>query len=83
MDLLVVLLAGAFTGWLTGGVIKRGGLGTVGDVLGGACGAACAAYIPLLTGLFDVEIYGLAGDAIAGAVGALIIVLVIHLAISD
>jgi len=27
MDLLVVLLAGAFTGWLTGGVIKRGGLG--------------------------------------------------------
>ena len=83
MDLLVILLAGAFTGWLTGGVVKRGGLGTIGDVLGGAVGAACAAYIPLFTGLFDVEVYGLAGDAIAGAVGALIVVLAIHVALPD
>jgi uncharacterized membrane protein YeaQ/YmgE (transglycosylase-associated protein family) len=81
MELLIVVLVGACTGWLAGGLIKRGGLGALGDIAGGAIGGAAAAYIIPAWGLFDTG--GLVGEALSAGVGAVLIVSILHLVIAD
>jgi uncharacterized membrane protein YeaQ/YmgE (transglycosylase-associated protein family) len=73
--LIIFLLIGAVAGWLAG-LIMKGGLGLVGDIVVGIIGSLIGGW---LFGLFDIAVGGLIGSIIAAVVGAIILIAIVRL----
>lgn len=73
-NLIVILVIGALAGWLAGFIMKRRGLGIVGNIVVGIVGAVLGGYIFRLLGLYAS---GLLGTLIMATVGAVVLLFII------
>ena len=74
---LVWLLIGAISGWLAGIIVEGGGLGLIGDIIVGIIGSFVAGYVLPKIGVHIGS--GLGAHIINGAIGGIIVLLVIAL----
>ena len=75
-SLILFLVIGLLAGWLAGNIMKGGGFGLVGDLVGGVIGAFLGGWIFSLLG---VSTYGLLGMLITALVGAVVLLFLIRL----
>ena len=73
--LIVFLVIGAVAGWLAGQVMSGGGFGLIGNIIVGVVGAFVAGW--LLPGFWPVG--GIIGSIIHAAIGAIIVLFVVHI----
>ena len=69
------LIIGAVAGWLAGQLVRGHGFGFLVDMIVGVVGAFIGGF---LLSVIGIETYGLWGQLIASAVGAVVLVLVIR-----
>jgi len=72
--LVAYAIIGAFAGWLGGMLLKRRGLGPVGNILVGVIGAAIGGVLVSVTGFFAA---GSMGSIMAAALGAAVLLLLL------
>ncbi len=80
MDLeafVIFLLVGALSGWLAGFVVVGGGLGLIGDIVVGIVGSFIAGWLLPRVGLHIGS--GLGAHIINGAIGGIVLLLIIGL----
>lgn len=77
MWLIGSAVIGVIAGWLAGRLMRGNGLGLLGDILGGVAGAVLGGY-GLHTAGVDLG-GGLIGRLIVAALGAAIVVFLVHL----
>ncbi|HXA14021.1 MAG TPA: GlsB/YeaQ/YmgE family stress response membrane protein [Opitutaceae bacterium] len=70
-NLLIFLLVGGLSGWISGLITKGSGFGLAGNIIVGIIGAFLG---NLLFGLVGIAAYGLLGRIIFAVVGALLFV---------
>jgi len=75
IDLIIWLLVGAAAGWLAGIVVKGRGFGPISNIILGILGSIVAGIIFPLLGIGFMP--GLVGDVVYGAVGAILILVVV------
>ena len=77
MDLLWFVVIGAIAGWLAGRFMRGNGFGLVSDIIVGIIGSFHGGYLMRATG---AEIgHGLLGSLIVAFIGAVLLLLVVHL----
>ena len=79
-DLVLQIIAGAIVAGVVGRVIQGGGFGILGDLIFGAVAAIAANWVVAYFKLFNIHQYGLPGELIVAAIGAIVLVLLVHLA---
>ncbi len=77
MDLLTWLIVGLIAGVLAG--LFVGGVGLVGDIVVGVVGAFLGGWIFQKLGVHSTPFHGLAGVIFQAFIGALVLLLLIHL----
>jgi uncharacterized membrane protein YeaQ/YmgE (transglycosylase-associated protein family) len=77
-DLALQFIVGAIVAALTGRAMRGAGFGLFGDLLFGIIGAIGANFIVSYFNLFSGQ-YGLVGELIVAAVGAIILVVLVRL----
>lgn len=77
-NLALELIVGAVVAGLTGRAMRSGGFGVVGDLILGIVGAIVAAFLVVQFHL--IAITNLLGELIVAAVGAILLVVIVHLA---
>ena len=75
-NLIIILVIGALAGWLAGFIMKRRGLGILGNIVVGIVGAVLGGYIFSLLGIYTS---GLLGALIMATVGAVALLFIIGL----
>ncbi|MCL2452488.1 MAG: GlsB/YeaQ/YmgE family stress response membrane protein [Alphaproteobacteria bacterium] len=75
IDLIIWLLVGAAAGWLAGIVVKGRGFGPISNIILGILGSIVAGIIFPVLGIGFMP--GLVGDVVYGAVGAILILVVV------
>ena len=78
-DLALQIIVGAIVAGLIGRVVQGGGFGILGDLLFGVLAAIGANWVVAYFKLFNVDQYGLIGELIVAAIGAIVLVLLVHL----
>lgn len=79
MDIIVTLLIGAAAGWLGSMIFKGSGLGLLGNIVVGILGSFVGTW---LLGKFGVSLgSGWVGIILTGALGALVILMILNLII--
>jgi uncharacterized membrane protein YeaQ/YmgE (transglycosylase-associated protein family) len=63
----------------TGRAMRGGGFGLFGDLLFGILGAIGANFVVSYFSLFDLVRYGLIGEIIVAIIGAILLVVLVHL----
>ena len=77
MEVIVTLIIGAVAGWLGSTVYKGSGLGLIGNIIVGIAGSFVGYW---LLGKFDVTLGGgWIGAILTGAIGAIIILILLNL----
>ncbi len=76
-DLALEFIVGAIVAGLTGRAMRGGGFGLVGDLILGVAGAIAAGFLVIHFGLFNITT--LLGELIVAAIGAILLVVVVHL----
>ena len=77
MGILATLIVGALAGWLGSTLYRGSGLGLLGNIIVGIIGAAFGCWF---LGLLDVYLgSGFWGYLFTGAIGAIIILLIVNL----
>jgi uncharacterized membrane protein YeaQ/YmgE (transglycosylase-associated protein family) len=77
--LALQILAGAIAAGLVGRVLQGGRFGLLGDLVFGVIGAIGANFLVGAFGLFNVAHYGLPGALIIAIIGAILLVVIVHL----
>jgi uncharacterized membrane protein YeaQ/YmgE (transglycosylase-associated protein family) len=77
--LALQIIAGAIVAGLVGRVLQGGGFGLIGDLLFGVIGAIGANFLVSAFKLFNVAKYGLPGALIVAIIGAILLVVIVHL----
>ncbi len=78
-DLALQIIVGAIVAGLTGRAMRGAGFGILGDLLFGVIGAVVANFAVSYFNLFNSGHYGLPGEIIVAAIGAILLVVVVHL----
>lgn len=78
VGLIIGLLIWMFIGFLTGRLVRGRGYGPIGDILLGLVGGWVGSFIMRATGLDWGTQGGLIGTIVAGVIGALLVVGLIH-----
>ncbi len=78
-DLALQIIVGAIVAGLIGRVVQGGGFGILGDLLFGVLAAIGANWVVAYFKLFNVNQYGLIGELVVAAIGAIVLVLLVHL----
>ena len=78
-DLALQIIVGAIVAGLVGRVIQGGGFGILGDLLFGVIAAIGSNWVVAYFKLFNIHQYGLLGELIVAAIGAIVLVLLVHL----
>jgi uncharacterized membrane protein YeaQ/YmgE (transglycosylase-associated protein family) len=78
-DLVLQILVGAVVAGLVGRAVQGGGFGILGDLLFGVLAAIGANWAVAYFRLFNVHQYGLTGELIVAAIGAILLVLLVHM----
>lgn len=81
-NLALQFLVGAIAAAITGRAMRGTGFGILGDLLFGVIGAIGANFVVSHFGLFNVNKYGLPGQLIVAAIGAILVVVLVRLATS-
>lgn len=76
IGLLLVIIIGAFVGWLAGLIVKGHGSGFLGNIGAGVGGSILAGYVLPLLG---VSMGGAIGSFIAALIGAVALILIVRL----
>jgi uncharacterized membrane protein YeaQ/YmgE (transglycosylase-associated protein family) len=76
-DLALEFIVGAIAAGLTGRAMRGGGFGLVGDLIFGIVGAIVASFTVVHFGLFSITT--LLGELIVAAIGAILLVVIVHL----
>lgn len=77
-DLALQIIVGAIVAGLIGRVVQGGGFGIMGDLLFGVLAAIGANWVVAYFKLFNLHQYGLTGELIVAAIGAIVLVLLVH-----
>jgi len=77
-DLALELIVGAVVAGLTGRAMRTGGFGLAGDLILGIVGAIVAAFLVVHFNLLNIT--NLLGELIVAAIGAILLVVIVHLA---
>jgi uncharacterized membrane protein YeaQ/YmgE (transglycosylase-associated protein family) len=77
-NLVLQIIVGAIVAASTGRAMRGAGFGILGDLLFGVIGAVGANFVVGYLGLFDSSHYGLVGELIVAAVGAILLVVVVR-----
>ena len=78
MGIFATLIIGAIAGWLGGKIYKGSGLGLLGNIIVGILGSGVGSW--LLEKVFNISLgEGWIGSIITGAIGAIVILLLINL----
>ena len=78
MGIIATLIIGAIAGWLGGVIYKGSGLGLIGNIIVGILGSGVGSW--LLGCVFNISLgEGWIGYILTGAIGAIVILLVINL----
>jgi uncharacterized membrane protein YeaQ/YmgE (transglycosylase-associated protein family) len=77
-DLALQFIVGAVAAAFTGRAMRGAGFGILGDLLFGVIGAIGANFVVSYFGLFNSAHYGLAGELIVAAVGAILLVVIVR-----
>ena len=75
-SIIIVLVIGAFAGWLAGNIMKGRGFGIIGNIVIGIIGALIGGYIFDLLG---ISAGGLLGSLITATLGAVALLFVVGL----
>jgi uncharacterized membrane protein YeaQ/YmgE (transglycosylase-associated protein family) len=78
-ELALQILAGAIAAGIIGRILQGGGFGIIGDLLFGAIGAIGANFVVGHFALFNIAKYGLPGELIIAVIGAILLVVIVHL----
>ena len=78
-DIALQILVGAVAAAITGRAMRGEGFGIFGDLLFGIIGAIGANFVVSYFGLFNSGNYGLVGELIVAAVGAILLVVIVRL----
>jgi uncharacterized membrane protein YeaQ/YmgE (transglycosylase-associated protein family) len=78
-DLVLQIIVGAIVAALVGRAVRGGGFGILGDLLFGVLAAIGANWVVAYFKLFNLHQYGLIGELIVAAIGAIILVMLIHM----
>ena len=77
-DLVLQIIVGAIIAGLVGRAVQGGGFGILGDLLFGVLAAIGANWAVAYFKLFNIHQYGLIGELIVAAIGAILLVLLVH-----
>jgi uncharacterized membrane protein YeaQ/YmgE (transglycosylase-associated protein family) len=78
-NLVLQIIIGAIAAGLTGRAMRGAGFGIVGDLVFGAVGAIAANFAVSYFNLFNSGAYGLPGEMIVAVIGAILLVVLVHL----
>jgi uncharacterized membrane protein YeaQ/YmgE (transglycosylase-associated protein family) len=78
-DLALQIIVGAIAAGITGRAMRGAGFGLLGDLLFGVIGAIVANFAVSYFGLFNASHYGLPGEMVVAAIGAILLVVITHL----
>jgi uncharacterized membrane protein YeaQ/YmgE (transglycosylase-associated protein family) len=77
-DLVLQIIVGAIIAGLVGRAVQGGGFGILGDLLFGVLAAIGSNWLVAYFKLFNLHQYGLIGELIVAAIGAIVLVLLVH-----
>ena len=77
-NLVLQILVGALAAGVTGRAMRGTGFGILGDLLFGVIGAIGANFVVSFFGLFNSAHYGLTGELIVAAIGAILLVVIVR-----
>jgi uncharacterized membrane protein YeaQ/YmgE (transglycosylase-associated protein family) len=77
MEFFWFILIGLAAGWVAGQLMKGGGFGVVGDIIVGVIGALLGGVLFRTLGVFPGA--GLFGSLIVAAIGAVVLLFLLHL----
>ena len=77
-DLVLQIIVGAIVAGLVGRAVQGGGFGILGDLLFGVLAAIGSNWLVAYFKLFNIHQYGLIGELIVAAIGAILLVLLVH-----
>ena len=81
-SIIIFIVVGIVAGWIAGMVVRGGGFGLIGDLVVGVIGAVIAGWLLPRVGL-TINVGGaIVSSIISGAIGAIILLLVVHQEIS-
>jgi uncharacterized membrane protein YeaQ/YmgE (transglycosylase-associated protein family) len=75
-DLALQFIVGAVAAAFTGRAMRGAGFGLIGDLLFGVIGAIGANFVVSFFGLFNSGHYGVLGELIVAAIGAILLVVI-------
>jgi uncharacterized membrane protein YeaQ/YmgE (transglycosylase-associated protein family) len=78
-DLALQIIAGAIVAVIVGLAMRSRGLGILVDLIVGVIGALLANFVIGYFALFNLTKYGLVGELIVAVIGAIILVVLLHL----
>ena len=78
-DLALQFIAGAIAAVIVGLAMRSRGLGILVDVIVGVIGALLANFVIGYFALFNLTQYGLVGELIVAVIGAILLVVLLHL----
>lgn len=78
-NLVLQIIVGAIAAGLIGRAMRGAGFGILGDLVFGALGAIGANFAVSYFGLFNAGQYGLPGELIVAVIGAILLVVIVHL----
>ena len=78
-DLVILIISGGIAGWLAGIILKKGGLGIIGNIIIGVIGAFIGTYLfQMLDIRFGNRYVGLLVTATVGAVILLFVISILQ-----
>ena len=77
-DFALQIIVGAIAAGIAGRTMRSGGFGILGDLLFGIVGAIAANFVVSYFALFNIKQYGLTGELIVAAVGAILLVVIVR-----
>jgi uncharacterized membrane protein YeaQ/YmgE (transglycosylase-associated protein family) len=78
-DLALQIIAGAIAAAIVGLAMRSRGMGILVDLIVGVIGALLANFVVGFFALFNLTKYGLVGELIVAIIGAILLVVLLHL----